>query len=182
MSQLMWNLFANKSPKLQEKQRWFLVHTQPRSEARARMHLEAQGFTTFLPEIFRTVRHARQLRTARVALFPRYLFIILDLDIDRWLSVRSTVGVSSLFTCDNRPTPVPKGIVEAIIEQADGANVSLFGDSLRAGQNVRILSGPFTDLIGTLDRLDDNGRVRILLQMMGSTVPIVIHRGGLLPA
>ena len=178
----MSNSFATTAPKLQENQHWFLVHTQPRSEARARMHLEAQGFTTFLPEILRTVRHARQLRTARVALFPRYLFIILDLDIDRWLSIRSTFGVSSLFTCENRPTPVPDGIVEAFIEQADGANISLFGDNLQAGQTVRISSGPFTDLIGTLDRLDDNGRVRVLLQMMGSTVPIGIHRAGLLPA
>jgi transcription elongation factor/antiterminator RfaH len=178
----MWNSFAYKAPTLQENQRWFLVHTQPRNEARARMHLEAQGFTTFLPEIFRTVRHARQLRTARLALFPRYLFIILDLDIDRWLSVQSTFGVSSLFTCDNRPIPVPEGIVEAFIEQADGANVSLFGDDLREGQKVRISSGPFTNLVGTLERLDENGRVRVLLQMMGSTVPIGIHRAGLLPA
>jgi transcription elongation factor/antiterminator RfaH len=178
----MWNLFANTSPKLQANQRWFLVHTQPRSEARARMHLEAQGFTTFLPEISRTFRHARQLRTARSALFPRYLFIALDLDIDRWLSVRSTVGVSSLFTCDNRPVPVPDGIVEAFVERVGEANISLFGNNLQAGQKVRISSGPFADLIGTLDRLDDNGRVRVLLQMMGSTVSVGVHRAGLLPA
>ena len=57
------------------------------------------------------------LRTVRAPLFPRYLFVILDLERDRWLSVRSTVGVSRLFTQDGRPVPVPVGIVESLIEQ-----------------------------------------------------------------
>jgi transcription elongation factor/antiterminator RfaH len=176
----MWGPSANKAPTLSGNERWFLVHTLPRSEMRTRIHLEAQGFRIFLPQIFRTIRHARQLRTVRVALFPRYVFIVLDLD--RWLSVSSTFGVSSMFTCDSRPIAVPTGVVEAFIEQADGANVTLFGDDLRKGQKVRILSGPFADLVGTLERLDENGRVRVLLQMMGSAVPVAVRRGGLLAA
>src|ERR1700692_1795436 len=68
-------------------ERWFLVHTLPRGEHRARLHLEAQGFKVYFPEISKAVRHARQLRMVRAPLFPRYLFIILDLERDRWLSV-----------------------------------------------------------------------------------------------
>ena len=79
-------------------ERWFLAHTLPKSERKAELHLGAQGFRTYLPQIQKTVRHARQLRTVRAPLFPRYLFVILDLERDRWLSVRSTVGVSRLFT------------------------------------------------------------------------------------
>ncbi len=76
-------------------ERWFLAHTQPKSELKAGLHLGAQGFRTYLPQIEKTVRHARQLRTVQAPLFPRYLFVILDLDRDRWLSVRSTVGQRS---------------------------------------------------------------------------------------
>ena len=94
---------------LRGNERWFLVHTQPKSERKAEMHLGAQGFRTHLPTIQKTIRHARQLRTVRAPLFPRYLFLILDPQRDRWLSVQSTVGVSSLFTCDDRPIPVPAG-------------------------------------------------------------------------
>ena len=79
-------------------ERWFLAHTQPKSERKAELHLGAQGFRTYLPQIQKTIRHARQLRTVQAPLFPRYLFVILDLERDRWLSVRSTVGVSRLFT------------------------------------------------------------------------------------
>src|SRR5262249_11396108 len=114
--------------------------------------------------------------------FPRYLFIVLDLERDRWLSVRSTVGVSRLFTTqDGRPVPVPVGIVESLIERSDGI-VTRMDAGLVKGQQVRILCGPFADLIGTLERLDAAGRVQVLLQLMGTTVPVSLHRSALLPA
>jgi transcription elongation factor/antiterminator RfaH len=146
------------------------------------MHLEAQGFRPFLPYIQKTIRHARQLRTVRAPLFPRYMFVILDLGRDRWLSVRGTVGVSSLFTCEDRPVPVPNGVVEGLITRTDEANLTRFDAGLTAGQPVRILSGPFADFVGTLERLDAAGRVRVLLTMMGTAVPVALHRSALLPA
>src|SRR5258707_13925151 len=134
-------------------ERWFLAHTLPKREWKSELHLSAQGFRTYLPQIQKTIRHARQLRTVRAPLFPRYLFVILDLERDRWLSVRSTVGVSRLFTSrDGRPVPVPIGIVETLIEQSDG-NLTRLDVSLVEGQQVRILCGPFADFRGTLERL-----------------------------
>src|SRR2546429_6586765 len=128
-------------------ERWFVVHTLPKSEWKAELHLGAQGFRTFQPQIRKTIRHARQLKTVRAPLFPRYLFVILDLDRDRWLSVRSTVGVSRLIAHrDGRPIPVPIGVAEALIERSEGTLTRLDID-LTQGQEVRILSGPFADLV-----------------------------------
>jgi transcription elongation factor/antiterminator RfaH len=167
---------------LAESERWFLVHTHPKGERRAQLHLGGQGFRTHLPQIRKTIRHARQLRTVRTPLFPRYLFIMLDLGRDRWLSVQSTFGVSSIFSCDGRPIPVPQGAMEALIEHTDEANLTLFQAGLSTGQTVRILTGPFANFVGTLERLDDAGRVRILLDMMGTAVPVALHRSALSPA
>jgi len=162
-------------------ERWFLAHTLPRSERRAEMHLRAQGFRTYLPQIKKTIRHARQFRDVRAPLFPRYLFLIIDPSRDRWLCVRSTVGVASLFTCEGRPVPVPQGVVESLIAHSDGALTSL-DDGLIKGQSVRIVSGPFANLVGTLDRLDAAGRTRVLLDIMGTAVPVAIRRQALAPA
>ena len=118
----------------------------------------------------------------RAPLFPRYIFLILDLGRDRWLSVQSTVGVSSLFTCDDRPVPVPEGIVETLIQNTDEANLTLFTSGLTTGQSVRILSGPFANFVGTLERLDDAGRVRVLLEMMGTAVQVALRRAAICPA
>jgi transcription elongation factor/antiterminator RfaH len=159
-----------------------LVYALPKSERRAEFHLTAQGFRPYLPQIQKTIRHARRLKTVHAPLFPRYLFVILDLERDRWLSVRSTIGVSRLFSHqDGRPVPVPEGIVEALIEQSQG-NVARLDAGLVKGQQVRILSGPFADLVGRLERLDDAGRVQVLLEMMGTAVPVRLHRSVLAPA
>jgi transcription elongation factor/antiterminator RfaH len=167
---------------LAENERWFLAHTLPKSEWKAELHLGAQGFRTFQPQIRKTIRHARQLKTVRAPLFPRYLFVILDLERDRFLSVRSTVGVSSLFSNrDGRPVPVPIGIVESLIERSDDSLTRLDNDLVK-GQQVRILTGPFVDFTGTLDRLNAAGRVRVLLQLMGTAVPVALHRSALAPA
>jgi transcription elongation factor/antiterminator RfaH len=163
-------------------ERWFLAHTLPKSEWKAELHLGAQGFRTFQPQIRKTIRHARQLKTVRAPLFPRYLFVILDLGRDRWLSVRSSVGVSSLFSSrDGRPVPVPIGIVESLIERSEDTLTRL-DSHLVKGQQVRILTGPFADFVGMLDRLNEAGRVRVLLEMMGTAVPVTLHRSALAPA
>ena len=167
---------------LEGNERWYLVHTLPHNERHAQLHLGAQGFRTHFPTIEKTIRHARQLRTVRAPLFPRYIFLVLDLGRDRWLSVWGTVGVSSLYSCGDRPVPVPEGIVETLIANSDEANLALFTSGLAAGQSVRILSGPFANFVGTLERLDAAGRVRVLLEMMGTAVPVAVRRGAICPA
>jgi transcription elongation factor/antiterminator RfaH len=167
---------------LEGNERWFLVHTLPRREQHAHMHLGMQGFRTYLPQYLRTTRHARQLRTVRAPLFPSYLFVILDLERDRWLSVRSTIGVAHLVGSADRPLAVPHGVIESLIAHANDANLALFGDRLQKGQKVRITTGPFTEFIGILDRLDDSGRVRVLLEMMGSEIRVSLQRSRVVPA
>jgi transcription elongation factor/antiterminator RfaH len=163
-------------------ERWFLAHTQPRSEWKAELHLGAQGFRTFLPQIQKTIRHARQLKAVRAPLFPRYLFVILNLERDRWLSVRSTVGVSFLYTAkDGRPVAVPVGVVESLVERSE-SGLTRLDTTLVKGQQVRILSGPFANFTGTLERLDEAGRVKVLLEMMGTAVPVCLYRSALAPA
>jgi transcriptional antiterminator RfaH len=163
-------------------ERWFLVRTLPKSERKAEWHLGAQGFRTYFPQVQKTVRHARRLRTVMSPLFPSYLFILLDLERDRWLSVRSTVGVSYLFAYqEGRPIPIPVGVVELLMDQSEG-NLMRLDIGLVKGQHVRILSGPFADFVGILERLDEAGRVQILLEMMGTAVPVTLHRLALSPA
>jgi transcription elongation factor/antiterminator RfaH len=174
--------FDSGSRALAENERWFLVYTLPKGERKAQWHLGAQGFRTYLPQFEKTIRHARQLKTVRAPFFPRYLFVVLDLARDRWLSVRSTVGVSRLFTAeDGRPVAVPVGIVETLIEQSEGGLTRL-DSGLVEGQKVRILCGPFADFVGRLERLDAVGRVRVLLEMMGTAVPVNLRCSALAPA
>lgn len=136
---------------------------------------------TFLPRIETTVRHARRLTTVRRPLFPRYLFVRLDIGRDRWLSVNSTIGVARLFTQEGLPAAVPFGIVETLMAHSD-AGLTRLDHSLAQGQRVRILSGPLADFTATVLRLDARRRVDVLLEIMGTAVPVSVDRRALAPA
>ena len=169
---------------LSEGERWFVVHCLPHRESGAKYQLENQSYRTFLPCRLKTRRHARRLETIQAPLFPRYLFVVLNLNRDRWRSVNGTYGVASLVMDGKRPKPVPDGVVEALIAVSDGSGLVKFeeADGLNVGSRAKVMSGPFADKIGLLDRMDENGRVRLLLDIMGGEVPVDVARANLLPA
>ncbi|HEY7302237.1 MAG TPA: transcriptional activator RfaH [Xanthobacteraceae bacterium] len=156
--------------------RWYAASTQPHREARAALQLENQGFRAFLPKRVKTIRHARKLMDVTAPLFPRYIFVQLDLTRQPWRSVNGTFGVSSLIMQGERPHPVLPGIVESLLASAGADGVVQFHEDLEIGSKVRLLAGPFAEQLGILARLDDKGRVRVLLEIMGGRVPVDTRR------
>jgi transcriptional antiterminator RfaH len=152
--------------------RWFVVHTQPQAEAKAARHLSNQGFHCFLPRIVKHTRHARQTRSVLAPLFPRYLFVRIDLEETRWRSINGTRGVVGLLTSGPQPLPVPAGIVEALLDKSDGdgaipmTTLGLFFKGLK----VKIKSGVFAGLTGEIEDCVGQGydRVRVLLTILGA--------------
>jgi transcription antitermination factor NusG len=161
--------------------RWYAVHTLASCELRAQEQLGNQGFCAFLPKRHKTIRHARKLRQIEAPFFPRYLFVSLDLGRDRWRSVNGTYGVSHLIMQANRPHPVPRGIVEALIASADPRGILHFGEQLKVGGTVRLMAGAFAEQLATLESLDDAGRIRVLLDVLGRRVSMVIDRQNVFP-
>lgn len=127
------------------------------------------------------MRHARKLRSVESPFFPRYLFVVLNLDRDRWRSVNGTFGVARLVTRGELPEPVRGGVVETLLAATDCEGMLRLTDRLRIGSPVRMLAGPFADQLATLEHLDDNGRVRVLLEMLGRKVSISTAAEDLFP-
>ena len=167
---------------LREGQRWYVVHTLPLSEGRAEAQLNNQRFRTFLPKRQKTVRHARKLSTIEAPFFPRYLFVILDPARDHWRSVNGTFGVASLVMRGDEPHPVPRGIVETLIASTDAYGILQLGQQLKIGEPIRLAAGPFAEQLAILDRMDDSGRIRVLLGILGRQVPVSTHCKNAMPA
>lgn len=161
---------------------WYAVHTKPRREWQAQAQLSLQDFATFLPRFRKTVRHARKLTTVSAPFFDRYLFVALDLGRDRWGSVNGTIGVARLVANGAGPIPLPPGVVEAMIDASDEHGFINAGHALEVGDSVRVLTGPFADLVGVLVRADGARRVQVLLQLLGGAVAVSIDRGHLAAA
>jgi transcriptional antiterminator RfaH len=167
---------------LHEGERWYAVYAHPYWESTAQFRLRAQNFRTFLPLHSKTVRHARKRRTVLAPLFPRYLFVVLDLKRHRWRVVNSTRGVASLVMREGLPAPVRSGVVESILASSTPEGEVLFCPQIGLGSRVRLVTGPFAGQLGILRDLGSSGRVRVLIDMMGAHVSTELHGRGVVPA
>lgn len=155
--------------------RWYAVQSQPHREQIAVRHLLRQEFEVFLPSYAKTVRHARRMTTRQAAFFPGYLFVRLALGHQRWRSINGTVGVRSLVTLGEHPVPLPKGLVEALIASSADGSVRP-PDTLAVGDKVRLFTGPFAGLVGTIWHMSSTERVGVLLDLIHSNVKVNLHR------
>lgn len=156
--------------------RWYVVHTQPNREARADLNLRRQGFATYLPRYVRRRRHARRHEMVARPLFPRYLFVALDPARDRWRAVHSTFGVNHLVLAGDEPLAVPGGVVEEIRARENDEGFVKLGlpAGIGPGSQVRLIDGIFADAKGVLERVADERRVAILLQLLGREVRVFV--------
>ena len=167
-------------------QRWYVVHTQPRSEERALWHLCNQGFRCFLPKLRKVSRHARREKLVLEPLFPRYLFTSFDSATTHWSPINGTRGVIGLIADGSAPRPVPAGIVESLQAEADGVGVTPLAvlGRLWKGCKVRITAGAFGGQVAEMEALPANGgdRVRLLLCLLGRATSIEVPAYAIEPA
>jgi transcriptional antiterminator RfaH len=150
------------------------VQTQANAENKAAVHLARQGFTTYVPRYLKKRRHARRVETVAAPLFPRYLFVEIDLAVQRWRSIYSTVGVSRLVCNGDRPAPVPDDVIGSLRSREDisGLIRLVHRPNFRTGDKIRILEGAFYDCLAIYDGMTDRERVGILLDLLGRKVRI----------
>ena len=167
---------------LRDGERWFVAQTLRHKEQLAGLHLGAQGFRSFLPRFHKTVRHARSIREVIAPVFPGYIFVVLNPERNRWRSINGTFGVARLISAHQRPTPVPMGVVEALLASVDELGLVRFDRDLKPGLAVRVIAGPFAQFPGVLRRLDARGRVQVLLNIMGRESAVMMDRADLTAA
>ncbi|MFP5350896.1 MAG: transcription/translation regulatory transformer protein RfaH [Gammaproteobacteria bacterium] len=162
---------------------WYLVYAKPRQEQIARVNLERQKYEVYLP-LARQVRRRGGRRLSMVApLFPRYLFVHLDREIDNWAPIRSTTGVMSLVRFGQTPAPVPDDLVDYLRarEDPDGLHVVSI-DEYKRGARVRVTVGGLTGYEGIFVAPTSRQRVVVLLEILGKQTRAIIEAGSIEPA
>lgn len=162
--------------------RWYVASSHIGREDLALSNLRRQGFVSWLPRQRRMVRHARKTVEKSVAFFPGYIFVSLDLATERWHSINGTVGVRSLIMQGGRPIACPAGLIENLQLASDAAGLVNEQSRLAEGGPVRVLVGPFAEMVGTLTRLEGSSRARVLLDLMQSQVVVQMDSRDLEPA
>lgn len=157
--------------------RWYVAHTKAGAERLAEGNLERQGFTAYLPRARLRKRGARGVSTVTVPLFPRYIFIQLDLENAPWRAVNSTYGISRLVSFGERPAHIDDAVIDEIRQREHEDGIVPLTDlvSYEPGESVEITHGAFSDRTGIFKCRSDKERVVVLLNLLGRDLSVTVE-------
>jgi transcriptional antiterminator RfaH len=136
---------------------WWLAHTLPRQEKALALALYSRDVPYYLPLVNRKSLSRGRTRVSRVTLFPGYLFLF-GSEVER-LSVLKT---NRALTVRRAPDSARLHADLEKFHRLIAADAPLLPEArLVEGERVRVKSGPFRDLEGTV--LRRNGKTRLLI-------------------
>ena len=152
---------------------WYLVHTKPRQEHCALENLQNQGYACYLPLLACEKLLRGKLHTSCTPLFPRYLFIQLDTELQgkSWAPIRSTKGVHRLVCFGSDPARVDPTLVQALQHHEQKA-LQQPQQLFTKGEKVRVLDGPFQGLEAIYHMADGESRVMVLIELLSKPVRV----------
>ena len=164
-------------------QQWYLVYAKPRQETVARMNLERQAYTVYLPLVRQPRRHKGRMITIVAPMFPRYLFIQLDQQTDNWGPIRSTFGVVSIVRFGQAAAAVPNDLIALLRSREDESGIQILpAEQYRRGAKIRITDGGFAGYEGIFVAHSGRDRVTVLLQVLGRNTRARVDLGAIEPA
>jgi transcriptional antiterminator NusG len=161
--------------------KWYIVHTYSGHEEKVaktlKQRVQTLGFEEKIFDIIVPTRNTIKVshgkkENVKEKIFPGYVIVRMILDDESWLLVRTTSGVTAFIGAGNKPTPISEKEVEAIQKFMD-MEQPLYKTSFSVGEAVKIIDGPFTDFLGTVDNIDEaKGKVKVLVSIFGRETPV----------
>tara|TARA_B100000900_G_C20582604_1_gene718186 strand:+ start:71 stop:619 length:549 start_codon:yes stop_codon:yes gene_type:complete len=160
-------------PVKKEKQEtiWLLVYTKAKEEKKANDNLNNQGFKTFLPLIAPSNKSGKFKYL--VPVFPRYLFVQINLKTDNWTSIKSSYGVSHIVMFSEKFTPISNNIIKLIQNKLDESGIykeEVATVNYQTGDQVSIKEGSFEGIEAIFLSKKPKDRVRLLLKLINTSI------------
>ena len=158
--------------RIKEGSKWLLVYTKAKEEERAKKNLENQGFEIFLPMI--AVAKVNQSKSITLkAMFPGYLFVKINTELDKWNRIKSTRGVSHLVVFGQRLAEIPHQVIAYLQSETDENDIfrqKITRQEFTRGDTLVIEKGVFKDKEATFLAKKSKERVRILLRFVNHLI------------
>lgn len=170
-----------KTQQIPDNARWYIVHTYAGHENKVaktlRQRAETMGFENHIFDIIVPTREVTKVNQGKKTqiqekIFPGYVIVRMVLTDESWILVRTTPGVTAFIGAGNKPTPISQQEVEAI-QKFMKLEEPLYKASFVVGEAVKIVDGPFSDFLGTIDSIDETkGKLRVLVSIFGRETPV----------
>lgn len=146
---------------------WHLVYCKPRQENTAKLNLERQRYTVYLPLLQVNRRKQQQIVIVTQPLFPRYLFIQLDNENDNWAPIRSTLGVVQLVKFGQQAAILPDDLINLLRQRENSEGLHIIEKNFQRGERVQIADGAMQGYQALFVAHSSRDRVMLLLDILG---------------
>ncbi len=164
--------------------RWYIVHTYSGYENKVKVNLEKRiEYMNMGDKIFRievpqktvTQMKGGKKQEREEKIFPGYVLVEMIMDEDSWYVVRHTSGVTKFVGSAKRPIPARDSEIKKIINRSSSQSQKIELD-VKAGDKVRIISGPFADFIADIIEVyPDKSKLRANVSIFGRETPVELE-------
>ena len=164
--------------------RWYIVHTVTGHENKVKVNLEKRiEYMNMGEKIFRvevpqktvTQMKGGKKQEREEKIFPGYVLVEMIMDEDSWYVVRHTAGVTKFVGSAKKPIPARDSEIKKIINRSTSTAQKIELD-VKAGDKVRIISGPFADFVADIIEVyPDKSKLRANVSIFGRETPVELE-------
>ncbi len=163
---------------------WFTIHTYSGHEKKVQTNImrRSQSLDMFGRKIFEVVLPTEKESKTRAGkkteidrkVYPGYVFIDMVMDEQTWHLVRNTIGVIK-FVGDPKPTALKTSEIQQIKDNIENKR-PVIRQVWEAGQSVRVSSGPFADLEGSIQEINAaKDKVKVNINLFGRETSVELE-------
>ena len=161
----------------ENKKQWYVVNTYAGHENRVKENLlrriESMGLQDYLFQVIVAEEKEIEYKNGKEVekttnLFSAYLFVEMIMTDEAWYIVRNTPGVTGFIGSSGggaKPFPVAEEEMDNILRRLGMSNRNVQID-FKVGDRVRILSGAFANVEGTVEELHDDSQIAVVLTIL----------------
>lgn len=164
-------------------QKWYVVHVYSGFENKVKKALEDRIATSPHPEKFgeivvpteevvELVKGKR--KTSARKFYPGYILVKVALDDETWHIVNNTAKVTGFLGGREKPAPISDEEADQILNRMEaGKEKPQPKYYFDAGDEIRVIDGPFTNFNGVVDDVNpEKGKIRVLVSIFGRSTPV----------
>jgi transcription termination/antitermination protein NusG len=163
--------------------KWYILHVYSGFEARVKSNLEeriaASSFREKFGEVVVPTEQVVELvkgkrKTSNRKFYPGYILIHMDLDEESWHLVNSTAKVTGFLGERDRPVAIGEEEAQQILNRMEAGKTKPQPKFyFEAGDEIRVVDGPFTNFNGTVEEVNpEKGKVKVLVSIFGRSTPV----------
>jgi transcriptional antiterminator NusG len=163
---------------------WYVVHTYSGFEEKVKISIEEkldkQNLRERISRILIPTERVIELKGGKKKesdkkFYPGYILVEMELDDETWHLIRSTPRVTG-FVGGAAPVPLSDEEVSVIMQQIEKGPVPQVKTQFQKGESVRIIDGPFTNFMGSVDDVDlDHARLCVMVSIFGRQTSVELN-------